>query len=78
MVNDSQITAEYIELILEENLFMKQTLNKMRGINSPFICGGSQEVGPDNLPDMIMVCPALGADGFAIYKKHRDYDAPGY
>ena len=64
--------------VVEENRFLKETLHKMYGIDSPFICGGGGEVGEDRMPEYILVCPALGADGYATYKKYKDYDAPGY
>lgn len=67
-----------IEELIEENTFLKDTLNKMYGIESPFICGGAGETGEDHLPEFILVCPALGADGFATYKKYKDYSAPSY
>lgn len=43
-----------------------------------FICG---EGGPKDelgLPLKLLVCPAHGADGFAIYTKTKEYDAPSY
>ena len=43
-----------------------------------FICGASGEKDSMGLPEKIMVCPAYGLDGFAAYKKYRDYDAPGW
>lgn len=43
-----------------------------------FICGDGDGVGADGLPNMIMVCPAYGLDGFAIYRKAADYSAPSY
>jgi hypothetical protein len=67
-----------LKTLKEEHAFMKKTLEKIYGIDKPFICGGGGETGPDRLPEYIMVCPALGADGFATYKKYKDYDAPGY
>jgi len=48
------------------------------GINTPFICGGSEEVDAMGLPKMITVCPAYGLDGFAIYKQTSEYSAPSY
>ena len=48
------------------------------GINTPFICGGSDEKDEMGLPKTITVCPAYGLDGFAIYKKTSEYSAPGY
>ena len=41
-----------------------------------FICGEAGEKDSMGLPEKIMVCPAYGLDGFAVYKKDRDYDAP--
>lgn len=38
-----------------------------------FVCGASDKLGADGLPDSIMICPAAGLDGFAIYKKTRDW-----
>jgi hypothetical protein len=43
-----------------------------------FICGEAGEKDSMGLPDKIMVCPAYGLDGFASYKKDRDYSAPGW
>jgi len=43
-----------------------------------FICGEAGEKDSMGLPEKIMVCPAYGLDGFASYKKDRDYDAPGW
>lgn len=43
-----------------------------------FICGQGGTVDAQGLPAMIMVCPAYGLDGFAVYKKSQDYSAPGY
>jgi len=48
------------------------------GINTPFICGGSEEKDYMGLPKTITVCPAYGLDGFAIYKQTSEYSAPGY
>lgn len=72
------IAEEVYNTLVEEHAFMKDTLAKLYGIDKAFICGAGSEKGQDGLPDLIMVCPAFGADGFAIYKKFRDYDAPGY
>jgi hypothetical protein len=43
-----------------------------------FICGEGGEKDYLGLPEMIMVCPQMGADGFAMYTKTMDYSAPGY
>ena len=41
-----------------------------------FICGECGEHDRMVLPEMIMVCPAYGLDGMAIYTKTKDYSAP--
>jgi hypothetical protein len=43
-----------------------------------FICGEAGEKDSMGLPEKIMICPTYGLDGFASYKKDRDYDAPGW
>jgi hypothetical protein len=43
-----------------------------------FICGVGGEKDSMGLPEKILVCPAHGLDGFASYKKDRDYSAPGW
>lgn len=48
------------------------------GINTPFICGGSEQKDIMGLPDTLLVCPSYGLDGFAIYKKSSEYSAPSY
>jgi DNA integrity scanning protein DisA with diadenylate cyclase activity len=43
-----------------------------------FITGVSGERDDMGLPEYISVCPTQGLDGFAMYKKHTEYSAPGY
>ena len=43
-----------------------------------FICGEGGEKDEMGLPEYISVCPSYGLDGSAMYKKHKDYSAPGY
>jgi len=43
-----------------------------------FICGETGEKDSLGLPEGIMVCPAFGLDGFAYYKKEKDYTAPDW
>lgn len=43
-----------------------------------FICGVAGEFCKDGMREYVMICPTLGADGFAMYKKHTDYSAPGW
>ncbi len=61
-----------------ENTKLRELLRKLSGRGAPFICGASEEKGPDGLPNTIMVCPSYGLDGFAIYRKSSDYSAPSY
>ena len=50
--------------------------DKLEGVY--FICGDSGEKDTMGLPEKILVCPAYGLDGFAIYTKTSDYSAPEY
>lgn len=43
-----------------------------------FICGEAGEKDANGLPEKIMVCPAMGADGFAVYERKVQYTAPAY
>jgi hypothetical protein len=49
---------------------------KLEGVY--FICGEGGEKDSVGLPEKILVCPAYGSDGFAVYTKTSDYSAPGY
>lgn len=44
----------------------------------PFICGQGGPVDHMGCPELLLVCPAPGLDGFAAYKLHTPYSAPGY
>lgn len=41
-----------------------------------FICGQAGEVDAMGLPEHILVCPAYGADGMAMYTMSKPYSAP--
>lgn len=43
-----------------------------------FICGEAGEKDDFGVPEKILICPQYGSDGFYVFKKERDYDAPGY
>ena len=43
-----------------------------------FICGEAGAKDNMGLPEKILVCPAFGLDGFAIYTKTSNYSAPEY
>lgn len=61
---------------LEE--FVLKLGRRWLGINTPFICGGSEEKDAWGLPKTLLVCPAYGADGMCVYEKKGEYSAPGY
>lgn len=71
----------------KECLQVAQVLNKVKTMlvharpeetAAYFICGENGKKDKFNLPEHIMVCPQYGLDGFAMYKKYKDYSAPGY
>ena len=69
-----EITDEEYELFMKLLHVWKHTAAEKTG--AFFICGEAGERDEMGLPEMIMVCPAYGLDGFAIYKKTKDYSAP--
>lgn len=66
------------EKLAEENAKLKEELKRLYGVDRPFICGDVGELDSAGLRDFYLIAPAYGADGFAIYKKHKDYSAPEY
>lgn len=66
------------EKLAEENDKLKEELKRLYGVDRPFICGDIGESDSVGLRDFYLISPAYGADGFAIYKKHKEYSAPGY
>lgn len=70
--------------ITEKEYELFQKLKKIWIHSSPeksgayFICGEGGEKDDMGLPEFISVCPTYGLDGMAMYKKHRDYSAPGW
>ena len=67
-----------VQKIIDENNRLKEELRRLYGVERPFICGTAGGVGEDNMSDFVLVCPAYGADGFALYKKFKPYSAPEY
>jgi hypothetical protein len=71
-------------LLLRKKLEKFEKLDRLIKHGNPensgyfFICGEAGEKDSMGLPEKIMVCPAYGLDGFASYKKDRDYDSPGW
>lgn len=43
-----------------------------------FICGEAGERGQDGLPERVLICPAYGLSGFAVYTKTSAYSEPGF
>jgi len=68
------------EELKEENEKLKNILKKVFPEKSGhyFICGEGGGTDSMGLPEYIHVTPTYGLDGFATYKKHTDYDAPGW
>lgn len=64
--------------VVKENARMRDELKALYGVDKPFICGVAGDVQEDTLNEYILVCPMYGADGFAMYKKYKNYSAPEY
>ena len=69
-----EITDEEYELFIKLMHIWKHSTPEKTG--AFFVCGEGGERDEMGLPEMIMVCPSFGLDGFAIYKKTKDYSAP--
>jgi hypothetical protein len=67
-----------LEHLRKENARLVEELKRLYGVDRPFICGTAGGKGEDGMPEYVLVCPAYGADGMAMYKKFKDYSAPGY
>ena len=84
MVSDmktiKEIETEVFLKMAEENERLKTIIRHAASGRTDlfFICGQAGHVDEHGLPYQIMVCPALGSDGFAIYTKTSEYNAPGY
>jgi hypothetical protein len=61
------------EKIEKYETILKHAMSEKSGVF--FICGEAGEKDSMGLPERIMVCPTYGLDGFASYKKDRDYNA---
>ena len=80
MVNQIFKMEERIKELEAENEKLKNILRKAFPEKSGhfFICGEAGEKDSSGLPDKVFICPTYGLDGFAVYKKDRDYTAPGW
>ena len=70
-----EITEKEYELFQKLKTILKHSkAEQLAGVY--FICGEGGEKDEMGLPEFISVCPAFGLDGFAMYKKHKEYSAP--
>lgn len=67
-----------LEQLETENAKLREELKRLYGVDRPFVCGTAGGVDTDGMPNAVLICPAYGADGFALYKKIKEYSAPGY
>jgi hypothetical protein len=71
-------------LLLRKKLAKFEKLDRLIKHGNPdnsgyfFICGEAGKKDSMGLPEKILVCPAYGLDGFATYKKDKDYSGPGW
>ena len=70
--------ADELERLVEKCNKQAMVLQKITGKSGPFLCGVAGDKDADGLNERIYVCPEYGLDGMAVYKKERDYSAPGW
>jgi len=61
-----------------ENERLKEILRKVFPEKSGqyFLCGEGGDKDDMGLPKLLFVCPAYGLQGFALYKKDKEYSEP--
>jgi hypothetical protein len=71
---------EAIGLIKEEREVIAIALRVLKQVigRGPFITGTVEETDTMGLHDGYMICPAVGLEGFALYRKSSKYTAPGW
>lgn len=82
----NRIPPGVLEIVKECNLevtpeleeFVAKLGQRWLGLNTPFICGGSDDRDSMGLPKTLLICPAYGLDGFCVYEKKGEYTAPGW
>lgn len=72
----SDLTGEeYVMALLDQHrVILKHILADRTGVY--FICGESGDKDKLGLPEKIMICPAYGLEGMAVYTKTKDYSGP--
>jgi hypothetical protein len=72
-----EITEQEFQLFEKLKTILRHTrAEKLENVY--FVCGEGGTKDEMGLPEMIMVCPSFGLDGFAMYKKSSNYTAPEY
>jgi hypothetical protein len=77
---DSVLGQETFSLNEKERKVIAMSLRVLKQAigQGPFICGTVGEKDGAGLHDGYLICPALGLEGDALYKKERGYTAPGW
>ncbi len=68
---------EYIVALTARNKSLEEELRRLYGFNRPFICGAAGQAGTDSLSEFVLVSPSYGAEGYVVYRKHKDYSKLG-
>lgn len=71
-----EITDEEYELFTKLTKIWLHSIPERSGLY--FICGEAGEQDEMGLPEHILVCPAYGSDGMAMYTMSKPYSAPEY
>ena len=68
-----EITDAEYELFTQLKTIWKHSVPEQSG--AYFICGSSTDKDEQGLPEMIMVCPAMGLDHSVMYRKVEKSDS---
>lgn len=79
--------ARKVEILTKQGFSTRETMAIISALRitgdlvmsqEPFVCGHAGEKDALGCPEYVMISPAKGLSGFALYKKHTDYSEPGY
>jgi hypothetical protein len=79
-IEESEDLCDFTKKVVSQALQVVTRImeSQQPGVPSPFICGVGGEKDKFGLPEYLFVCPIYGLDGSAMYKKFKEYDAPGW
>jgi hypothetical protein len=70
--------ANLIAALTEDVHSLRKLIQQYHGVDHPFICGHVEGTELGTLPEQIVVCPAMGSDVTAVYRRVTPASGPEY